>query len=49
MMLTAKELLKLLDIIRAQHGPGYASDPEVAALQGKLSVLLELAHKRESV
>ena len=38
--LTADEIRLLLDLIQEKHGPGYASVPEVARLQGKLSIML---------
>lgn len=41
--LTAKEILMLLEGLKAQHGPGYSSDNDVASLQAKLSILLEMA------
>ncbi len=40
-MLSKKEILILLD--KLYPGPGYSSDPEIAALQGKLSIMLHTA------
>ena len=42
-MLTVKELAYLLDLIAKTlpGGFGYSSDPEIAALQAKLSIMLE--------
>lgn len=43
MNFTAPELLHLLDCIKRAHGIqiGYADDPRVAKIQGKLSMMLE--------
>lgn len=42
-MLTVKEIAYILDLIAATlpGGFGYSKDPEVAALQAKLSIMLE--------
>ena len=47
-MLTEREIHLILDLIREKHGPGYAADKEVGVLQGKLSIMLEVARKREA-
>jgi predicted DNA-binding transcriptional regulator YafY len=41
MLLTIEEIEILLQALAAAHGPGYASDPAVAKLQAKLSMMLE--------
>ena len=45
MILTAEEILLILGKIHPHFG--YSSDPKVAALQGKLSVMLEVASRAE--
>jgi hypothetical protein len=40
---TYLELRHLLDCLRQIHGPGYAQDAEVARLQSKLSIALEVS------
>ena len=40
-MLTKPEIRIILDLLREKHGPGYADDSNVAALQGKLSIMLQ--------
>ena len=47
MNLTSEEIQLILETIRKAHGPGYSSDPKVSALQRKLSILLEMANRRE--
>lgn len=42
-MLNKDEIHTILELIREKHGPGYASDSKIAALQGKLSVMLQMA------
>lgn len=44
MTLNYAELAHLLECLRRIHGPGYAKNPEVAKLQGKLSIMLEVRH-----
>lgn len=46
-MLTAAEIRLLLEALVAKYGPGYSTEPNVAALQAKLSVMLEAAQRRE--
>ena len=46
--LTTKEIHLILDALREKHGPGYAPG-DVGRLQAKLSILLEIAAKRESL
>lgn len=48
MHLSSEEILLILDLIDDKYGPGYSSEPNIAALQGHLSLLLEMARKRES-
>lgn len=45
-MLTLKDVRYLLELLREKHGPGYADDPEVAQLQGRLSIMAEALAKR---
>jgi hypothetical protein len=40
--LTQNEVLLILDLIVRVYGRGYAADPKVAALQAKLSIMLEV-------
>lgn len=59
-MLTRDEILRILDglqmktlysdgrIFLQQKEMGYSDDKEVGALQAKLSIMLEMASKRES-
>ncbi len=48
MNLTAPELLHLLECIKRAHNLniGYADDPRVAKIQGKLSMMLEYEQQR---
>ena len=48
MHLTSEEILLIFSLIKDKYGDGYADDPKIAALQGHLSLLLEMARKRES-
>lgn len=34
-------------VVKTKHGHGYSNDPEISALQAKLSIMLEVASKRE--
>ena len=43
MKLTRDEILLILHALEEKHGPGYSSDEAVAKLQGKLSIMLEVA------
>ena len=47
MPLTSEEVLLFLELLREKHGPGYSKDPKIGKLQAKLSILLEMAHRRE--
>ena len=47
MLLTFKEIMLILEVLEAKYGIGYAEDKEVGKLQAKLSILLEVASKRE--
>jgi hypothetical protein len=31
----------------SRRGQGYSTDPKIGALQAKLSIMLEMAHRRE--
>ena len=48
MHLTSEEILLILKLISDTDGFGYSADPEIAALQGHLSLLLAMARQRES-
>lgn len=45
--LTKDEILLILKAIEKAHGVGYSNDPKVAALQAKLSIMLEVAMRLE--
>lgn len=48
-MLTVEEIQRLLELISEKYGFGYSNEPGVGALQAKLSIMQEMAAKRESV
>ena len=43
MKLTRDEILLILYALKEKYGPGYSNDEAVAKLQGKLSIMLEVA------
>jgi len=45
--LTSAEVMLILDALSDKYGRGYSKVPEVGHLQAKLSILLEVAHRRE--
>jgi len=45
-MLTSKEIVLILEKIHP--GFGYSKDPGVSVLQAKLSIMLEVAQRREA-
>jgi hypothetical protein len=45
MILTSEEIQLILQLISEKYGDGYADDPKVARLQGKLSIMLEAKSK----
>jgi hypothetical protein len=47
MNLTLSEIRIILEALSAKYGFGYSSVPGVGALQAKLSIMMEMAHKRE--
>lgn len=47
--LNVTEIELLLTLIREKHGPGYALDPVVSKLQGKLSIMLSAAARKETL
>ena len=47
MSLTSAQILFILDLISEKHGKGYSDDPEIGKLQARLSIMLEIARKRE--
>lgn len=47
MPLTYKECKLLLELLKDKYGPGYSDDALVGHLQAKLSILLEVAYRRE--
>jgi hypothetical protein len=42
-MLTKDEIRLILDLLAEKYGPGYSDIPEVARLQAKLSIMLQVA------
>ena len=44
--LTQKELRLILEAFAALHGVGYSKDLEIAKLQTKLSIMLQMASTR---
>lgn len=40
-MLTAEEILFVLELLQEKYGFGYSEDPKVGRLQAKLSIMLE--------
>ena len=47
MSFSSKQIQFLLSLMREKYGSGYADDPEVAALQARLSIMLEMARREE--
>lgn len=47
MPLTTKELQLILEALQEKYGFGYSAIKEVGQLQAKLSIMLDVAHKRE--
>jgi hypothetical protein len=47
MLLTAKEIALILDALENKYGRGYSRVKEIAVLQGKLSIMAEVACKSE--
>jgi hypothetical protein len=47
--LTSKEIALIFDTLAEKYGRGYSQIPEVGQLQAKLSILAEIAQRRESV
>lgn len=47
MLLTSNEIVLILDKIHPHHG--YSDDPEICNLQIKLSMMLELARRKEMI
>ena len=43
--LTVEQVQCLLELIETRYGRGYSAIPQVGALQAKLSILLEMAHR----
>jgi hypothetical protein len=48
-VLTSKQIMILLNLLREKYGPGYSSEEGVGSLQAYLSIMLEVAHRRESL
>lgn len=46
-MLTTREIELILEALKLQYGHGYSDISEVCKLQGKLSIMGEMARKRE--
>ena len=47
MDLTVKDIRLILEALSEQYGFGYSEKPNVGMLQAKLSIMLEIATKRE--
>lgn len=47
-MLTMEDIRLIFDALEAKHGRGYSKVPQVARLQAKLSIMGEVAARRES-
>jgi hypothetical protein len=47
MLLTTKDIHIILDALAKEYGPGYSRAEGVGSLQAKLSMMLEVAAKRE--
>ncbi len=47
MMLSKSEIALILEVISEKYGMGYSDNPEVGALQAKLSIMLEMAMNKE--
>ena len=47
MTLNKKELHIIFDALENKYGKGYSSEPDVKRLQGKLSIMLEVASELE--
>ena len=45
MRLTNEEIHIILDLIKKEHGAGYAKNQKIGALQAKLSIMLEVNTK----
>lgn len=46
--LTTEEVRLILEALEKQYGRGYSSRPEIGRLQAKLSILGEMAQRRET-
>lgn len=46
-MLTTEELRIIFEALEAKYGRGYSDDSTVARLQAKLSIMIEVAQRRE--
>ena len=47
MILTADEILLILGLLSEKYGSGYSEEKEIALLQTKLSILLEVQQRLE--
>lgn len=47
-MLSSTEIQYILSLIAEKEGPGYSNSENVAKLQGKLSLMLEMANRFEN-
>lgn len=48
MVLSAKNIAYLLELLAEKHGRGYSEDKEISKLQVRLSIMLEMAQDREA-
>lgn len=46
-MLTVAEIQLILEALKTKYGRGYSDVPSVGSLQAKLSIMLEMAVRRE--
>jgi hypothetical protein len=44
-MLTERQIIILLGILKQKYGFGYSDDPEIAQLQAMLSIMLEVRQR----
>lgn len=47
MILSKEEINLILELLREKYGPGYSEEKEVAVLQTKLSLMLEMCRLKD--
>lgn len=47
MILTTADIYLILNALRDKYGMGYSDEPGVGTLQAKLSIMLEMASKKD--